>query len=274
MTTSNTNAEKGTNPPEGGLTEVKPGIYEINGLKFPGLAYGISGASRDNLSCTHAAGREDLVVARRVDFANDLGINPEKVVQMNIKQSDTIAVVTSENAHSITNNDDSLILPETDAMITNEPGVALWLVTADCLSIILFDRVKKVLALVHVGRKGAALDLPAKVVSKMAEEFDCRPTDIVAGIGPAIGPECYIYKELPIEHQTPFWEQYIEKTEKGYGINFVGYSVDSLKALGVKVFESKHCVSHQEGFFSHNKSSLSVDPKLPQKRFATLVTMK
>lgn len=261
---------------ERGLIEVKPGIFEVKGFSFPGVVYGISGEARGNFSFTYSGGQDNLVAQRRHALVTDLGIDAGKVVQMNIIQGKKIAVVSRENAFDIANNDDSLILPDTDAMITNEKGVALLLLTADCVPVILFDSENGVLALAHVGRKGAALNLPMEVVKQMVLKYGSMPSGITAAIGPAIGPECYLFKEIPEEHRGPEWEQYIHQYPEHpgqYGLDFVGFAVDSLRAINVKVAEAKLCVGHEKGFFSHRASTQS-NNSIPEKRFATLVAMK
>lgn len=87
---------------------------------------------------------------------------------------------------------------EGDALITEIPGFAIGVFTADCLPILLFDPGKRVIAVVHAGWRGTAQGVAKKVVAKMTEIFACRREDIQAGLGPAIGPCCYEVDE-PVE---------------------------------------------------------------------------
>jgi len=100
-----------------------------------------------------------------------------------------------------THGDDILILrqghfakqdevPSVDAMITNSPGVALLVKQADCQGIIIFDPNKRVMANVHCGWRGNVLNIPGRVVTRMNQEFDCRASDLLAAIGPSLGPCC------------------------------------------------------------------------------------
>jgi hypothetical protein len=81
--------------------------------------------------------------------------------------------------------------PESDAIVTDRPGVALCIKTADCVPIFLADPVRRVIGAVHAGWKGTALQIAGKAVREMVERFGVRSADLSAVIGPAIGPCCY-----------------------------------------------------------------------------------
>jgi YfiH family protein len=84
-----------------------------------------------------------------------------------------------------------MILDSTDGLLTDVPGVALVVVTADCLPIFLFDPKTKAVGLLHSGRAGSAADMVGKGIRRMTDEFDTQPTDCIAVIGPSVGPCCY-----------------------------------------------------------------------------------
>lgn len=81
--------------------------------------------------------------------------------------------------------------PQFDAIITDQPGVAIGIKTADCVPILFVDRVKRIVAVAHAGWRGTALTIAAKLVDALITGFDCRTDDLIAAIGPAIGPCCY-----------------------------------------------------------------------------------
>lgn len=83
----------------------------------------------------------------------------------------------------------------TDALVTNEPNIALALNFADCVPILFYDPVKKIIAGAHAGWRGTAAQIGPKTIQKMIEEFSCEPSDIIAAIGPAIGKCCFEAKE-------------------------------------------------------------------------------
>jgi YfiH family protein len=78
-----------------------------------------------------------------------------------------------------------------DAVITDKKRVALGIWTADCLPILMVDRSKRIIAAVHAGWRGIWRGVIERTVKAMMKTFESAPTDIVAGIGPGIGPCCY-----------------------------------------------------------------------------------
>ena len=81
--------------------------------------------------------------------------------------------------------------PPYDAVITDKKRVALGIWTADCLPILMIDRSKKVIAAVHAGWQGTWRGVVQKAARTMIDAFESSPRDILAGIGPGIGPCCY-----------------------------------------------------------------------------------
>ncbi len=75
-----------------------------------------------------------------------------------------------------------------DALVTDLPGVAIGVRTADCVPILLHDPQNHVIAAIHSGWKGTVRKIAMKTVRVMAARFNSRPEDIIAAIGPAIGP--------------------------------------------------------------------------------------
>jgi len=81
--------------------------------------------------------------------------------------------------------------PEGDAVITDRPGLALCIRTADCVPILLLDPKRRVAAAVHAGWKGTAGKISIRTVEVMVDRFASVPADLVAAVGPSIGPCCY-----------------------------------------------------------------------------------
>ena len=82
-----------------------------------------------------------------------------------------------------------------DALITRHSGVALAMSSADCVPLLFYDPVERVLGLAHAGWRGTARGIAAITIHAMAEQFRCSPTNILVGIGPSIGPCCYEVSE-------------------------------------------------------------------------------
>jgi YfiH family protein len=87
--------------------------------------------------------------------------------------------------------DKGRVCPRTDALITATPGVPLMLRFADCVPILFYDPARKVVGLAHAGWRGTVAGIAQATVEAMGRTFGCRPQDMIAGIGPAIGPCCY-----------------------------------------------------------------------------------
>ena len=78
-----------------------------------------------------------------------------------------------------------------DAMITDLPGVAIGVRTADCIPVLLYDPVKKAAAAIHSGWRGTVSKIIGKTVIKMQGTYASQPSDILAFIGPGICVDCF-----------------------------------------------------------------------------------
>lgn len=90
-------------------------------------------------------------------------------------------------------------LEETDALVTNQTGICLCVQTADCVPILLFDPKQNVVAAIHAGWRGTVKKIAAKSIQKMVNSYQSLPEDIVAVVGPSIGPEVYEVGEEVVE---------------------------------------------------------------------------
>jgi polyphenol oxidase len=78
-----------------------------------------------------------------------------------------------------------------DAAVTDHRGVALSVKVADCVPILLADSRTGAVAAVHAGWRGTSAGVVGAVVQSMVATFGSRPADLVAAVGPSIGPCCY-----------------------------------------------------------------------------------
>jgi polyphenol oxidase len=84
---------------------------------------------------------------------------------------------------------------EGDGLITNEPGILLGIQTADCIPILVADRKNQAVAAFHAGWRGTVAGIVEQGVKRMNAEFGSQPADLIAAIGPGIGPCCYTVGE-------------------------------------------------------------------------------
>jgi len=116
----------------------------------------------------------------------------------------SVDVATCSQVHGACVNvvgpdDRGRVCPETDALLTVDPGVVLMLRFADCVPVLFYDKRRRVIGLAHAGwRSIAARVLPATVAT-MTEAFGCHPADVWAGVGPSIGPCCYQVGQKVVE---------------------------------------------------------------------------
>lgn len=97
------------------------------------------------------------------------------------------------------------IIPRADAAITDIPGMILVIQVADCQSIFLYDPVHPVIANVHAGWRGSIRGIVGKTVRSMNRTFGCRPENLIACIGPSLGPCCAEFTNYAEEIPPSYW---------------------------------------------------------------------
>lgn len=106
-----------------------------------------------------------------------------------------------------------------DGLITNQPGVTLVTYYADCVPLFFLDPAHKAIGLAHAGWKGTVGRIGEQMVRRMAEEFGSEPRELLAAVGPSIGPCCYEV-DAPVAQQFAALEGLPTEaflTEKGAG---------------------------------------------------------
>jgi len=105
-------------------------------------------------------------------------------------------VVTAHQVHSahvevVGRDRIGTVRPATDALVSDEPGVALLMRFADCVPVSLYDAERRVVAIAHAGWRGVVAGVVLETVDVMSRRFGCKPAQLWAGVGPAIGPCCF-----------------------------------------------------------------------------------
>ena len=148
-------------------------------------------------------------------------------------------------------------LPECDALITNVPGLALVVFTADCTPILLHDPVTGAVGAVHAGWRGTAAAIAGKAVAAMAEAYGCDPANLRAAIGPNIGFCCFeTHADVPQAMLRSFGseaEPWIRPRGDKYYVNLKEINALALRRAGVRYIDISEdctvCQSHR--FWSH-----------------------
>ncbi len=86
-----------------------------------------------------------------------------------------------------------------DGMITQDKGLILAIVTADCVPVFLHDPVHEAIGLVHSGRDGCAKEIVLQAVEKMQMEYGTNPADIICHLGPYISPRHHEVQEKDLQ---------------------------------------------------------------------------
>ncbi|MFG3103157.1 peptidoglycan editing factor PgeF [Streptomyces sp. NPDC048182] len=144
---------------------------------------GVSAVPYEELNLGGAVGDDaDAVLANRERAARSLGADPSRVVWMNQVHGADVAVVDGPWGERP--------VPEVDAVVTAERGLALAVLTADCVPVLLADPVAGVVGAAHAGRPGLVAGVVPAAVRAMAE-LGAEPGRIVARTGPAVCGRCY-----------------------------------------------------------------------------------
>ena len=132
-----------------------------------------------------------------------IGCQPSDFVLSDQTHTTNVMIVTRDDAGK------GLTRPrgysDVDGLITNEIGIVLTTVYADCVPLYFLDPVNKVIGLSHSGRKGTVSRMGVCTVKKMHDVFGSDPSDILACIGPSICSSCYeVGSEVADEFTSAF----------------------------------------------------------------------
>ncbi len=153
-----------------------------------------------------------------------------------------------------------------DAMMTDSPGKFLAIQVADCQPVLLFDPVRRVVAAVHSGWRGSVQNVIACTIGAMENAFGCIPGNILAGIGPSLGPCCGEFVHYRGELPERFWK-FKDDADR---FDFWAISREQLTAEGVpeeNIHTSRLCTKcRTDLFFSYRGESVT-------GRFAVVIGM-
>jgi YfiH family protein len=148
-------------------------------------------------------------------------------------------------------------LAKADTLLTDRPEVTPFLRFADCVPIMLFDPRRRAVGLVHAGWRGTLKLAAAAAVNAMSERYGSRPLDLVAGIGPSIGPCHYaVGREVVTETRQVFGDdssRLLPSVNGEHHLDLWAANEAALRQSGVERVEvARICTyCHSEDFFSH-----------------------
>jgi copper oxidase (laccase) domain-containing protein len=236
----------------------------------PGLVHAYSDASDGNMDLRF--GDPAVTLESRRKFLGAVGLTLEDCVQQQGLE-DTIYVVQRSDLGAGMSDIQSRI--PANAFITNQKGIGLFLCIADCLPIIMFDPVKRVVALLHAARESTNRKLAEQVVHRLEQDFGCRPADVLVAFGPAVRAKSYVFDQGINKLVGPAWKPYLhEASPDKIEVDYVAYNYDQLVGAGVvagNIFDPRIDTGSDPHYFSHVQS---VKIGLPEARIAAVACLK
>ena len=163
-----------------------------------------------------------------------------------------------------------------DAIITNEKNVPLLILTADCVPVVLVDKVNKAVGLVHAGWRGTYGKICSETLQSMKENYNTNTEDVFAIIGPSIGKCCYEVSYDLVEKFSALLpnadEKIYEIRDEKYYLDLWEINTQILKEFGVlksNIINMNICTScNCDRFFSYRKHDKTT------KRIGTFIEIK
>lgn len=224
-----------------------PNIFK----KFPNIVAGVStrhgGKSQfpfDSLNLgLHTSDSSSLVDQNLNIFCSQLDIPPTSLARSYQIHTDQIWVTTQAGFQT-----------GFDAIISKKRGVYAAVSIADCCPILIVDPVKSIAAAVHAGWKGTVAQIVSQTAQKMIREYQSSPTDMLAYIGPCIGPD---YFEVGPEVATHFEPMHKKVQGEKWLVDLKLANAHQLESLGIRQIEiSNLCTIKDHAlFFSHRKEN-------------------
>lgn len=201
--------------------------------------------------------RENVLQNTKI-LAEAMELDPEKIFLANQVHGDQVLILEEDPAGCVSKYHHL----DYDAIVTQQKGVAIGVLTADCLPIMLYDPKREVIGIVHVGWRGTCLNVVGNVIAKLKKAFQVDPQDLIVGLGPSIGECCYevdIKVVRSIKNSTSRWKEFIKPLKANrYTLDLVGLNVHQLLQADVpqgNIVRVNACTAcNSKIFFSHRAS--------------------
>ena len=246
--------------------------------KLPNIRHGFftreGGVSREpffSLNCGFGSGDNlDHVAENRFYVARELGVPAEALCNAFQIHSNKAVVIEKPWAHKEA--------PEADALVTQTPGIAIGVLTADCLPILFADPKNRVIAAAHAGWKGALSGIIESTLETM-RSLGADTQQIVAAIGPGIEQCSY---EVGSEFRDQFLaadaanDSYFDTSsrEGRFMFDLKAYSRARLEKAGISAIQTlayDTCLEENR-FYSYRRATLRGEPKYGRQISAIVLT--
>ncbi len=230
--------------------------YQFENInRLTGVSHGIftrraghSESPFDSLNIAHDIGDDNYRVEQNRDIIAGCFGN-RKLVYAGQVHSDRVLVIDPGSLDGGNPGSPSQLIG--DALVTDIPQIGLVIQVADCQAVLLVDTSRQVVANVHAGWRGSIKNILGRTIRTMEARFGCRPRDMLAGIGPALGPCCAEFTNYRTEIPQKFWTY----KDNSHHFDFWAISRDQLIAGGVpaeKIAVSRVCTKcSTDLFFSY-----------------------
>lgn len=165
---------------------------------FPGLIHfcterngGVSAGAYASLNLSPFSGDSPENVQENMKrLCDNLGVVPEQLL-IPFQTHETEVRSIHSRFCSLSPDEQRDSLHGVDALATNLPEVCICITTADCVPLLFFDPVKKVIGAAHAGWRGTCGRIAQKTILTMCNDFECSPENIHVAIGPSVSPAVY-----------------------------------------------------------------------------------
>ena len=193
--------------------------------RYPEIKFGFSakfGFGREKapwFNLSFSVGDKEETKENRVAFLRVLGIKPEQLAWQKQIHGDKIIFVKEPGFKG-----------ESDALITNRKGIALGVFSADCTTVFIYDKQKKVIAAIHSGWRGTEKKIVIKTIQRLQKEFNSQPDDLIVFIAPAISQKNY---EVGADVASKFPAKYLLKKNDKFYLDVSGINYDYLLQMKI-----------------------------------------
>ncbi len=228
-------------------------LSQFNNIKhcFFSKNNGFSKGIYQSLNCGPGSNDEKANILKNLNLVSkNMNVENKDLILMHQTHSNKVAVIDEKNKKNkkIT----------ADALVTKLKGVALGVLTADCVPIIMYDEINNVIGCVHAGWRGAITGIIENTISKFKEIN--KNNKISASIGPCIGIRSY---EVDVEFYENFLKNskmnkkfFLKKSDKKFLFNIRGYV--NQKLIECEVFHvdniNADTFEEKDNFFSYRRS--------------------
>jgi YfiH family protein len=232
-----------------GLAGVRHGFFTREGGVSTGIYAGLNvgKGSNDDPEAVHE---------NRCRVAASLGTDVDCLATVHQIHSDAVVTIGSHNKHE---------RPRADAMVTNVPGIALGVLTADCGPVLFADAKAGVIGAAHAGWRGAVDGVLENTITAM-EALGAHRADILAVLGPSIsaksyevGPE-FVERLVALDRDNSHY--LTDSVRPGHAMfDLPSYSVGRLQAAGVAAHDVALCTYLDERlFYSYRRTTHRGEP--------------